>query len=657
LEIIIAKQAGFCFGVKRAVDLAEAVDLKSGSVYTLGPIIHNRQVVGRLKERGIHEIKDLPLENGSTVIFRSHGVSPATIELANQRKLDVIDATCPFVKRAQTDAKFLSDAGYQVVVVGDKHHPEVEAIVAWAGGNANVIENRDEAQELPTMDKVGIVAQTTLSPKEFAQIVDIIKAKCADVKICHTICNATQERQSAAEDLAGQVDIMIVVGGKHSANTARLAEICGAAGTPTHHIETAAELKTEWFRSIQRAGITAGASTPDWIIEEVYHTMQDLDFSQAFEASFKEINRGQVVSGTVVQVGRDEVFVDIGYKSEGVIPRNELAVTSDVQPEDVVKVGDIIEVFVLRQEGKDGYPLLSKKRADARKGWDKAEEAVKSGAILNVPVVEVVKGGLVVNLLGVRGFVPASLVERRFISDLSGYLGKELRVRIIEIDRTKNKVVMSQKVVLEEEATKSKELMWSDIEEGQVRQGIVRRLTDYGAFVDIGGVEGLLHVSEMAWERVKDPASIVKVGDTISVMVLKIDKEQNRVSLGLKQTQTDPWVEAVRKYQVGQNYKGKVVRLAKFGAFVSLEPGVDGLIHLSHLGEKRIVKPEDVVSVGEEVTVKVIDINPAERRIGLSIRELEQDKERDQYREYISQQDNANATVGDAIGPSTDEEK
>lgn len=656
LEIILAKQAGFCFGVKRAVELAEKTNPQGGAVYTLGSLIHNAQVVNRLTQRGIKKIEHLAQTNGGTVIFRSHGVSPETLEEAQNLRLTIIDATCPFVKRAQTDAKKLYDEGYTVIVVGEKQHPEVQAIVAWTKGHAFIVENVEEAKLLPSMDKAGIVAQTTLAPRDFEEIVAIIREKVADSKVCHTICNATMERQTAAEALAKQVDIMIVIGGKHSANTSRLAEICIKTGTPTFHIETAQELKQEWFTGVKQVGITAGASTPDWIIEEVYHTMQELDFSKAFEESLKEIDRGGIVTGTVVQVGRDEVFVDIGYKSEGIIPRNELSVHPDIQPADIVKVGDEIEVFVLKQEGKDGYPILSKKRADARKGWVTVEEALNSDTVLSVPVIEVVKGGLIVNINGIRGFVPASQVERRFVSDLSSYVGKELRVKILEIDRSKNKLVLSQKVVLEKEAAKSKEQTMAAIEEGQIRQGIVRRLTDYGAFVDIGGIEGLLHVSEMSWQRVKDPASIVKVGDTISVMVLKLDKEHHKISLGLKQTQTDPWAEAARKYQVGETYKGKVVRLAKFGAFVSLEPGIDGLIHLSQLAENRVIKPEDVVSVGDEVTVKIIDVHPQERRIGLSIREVEQDKEKEQYREYIAQQENT-STAGETVDSSSSEQE
>lgn len=651
MNIIVAKGAGYCFGVKRAVELAEKAETHGGSVYTLGPLIHNAQVINRLAQKGIKNIDQLTQTEGGTVIFRSHGVSPETFAEAEKLHLAVVDATCPYVKRAQSDAKQLYDDGFTVVIVGERKHPEVQAIAAWTKNRALIVEGVEDAKQLPSMEKAGVVVQTTFSSHDFEQVVEVIKEKAGQLKVCRTICNATMERQAAALELAEHVDIMIVVGGKHSANTSRLADICAKAGTPTFHIETAGELDPQWFKGVKQAGITAGASTPDWIIEEVYHKMQDLDFSKAFEESLKEIDRGGIVKGTVIQVGRDEIFVDIGYKSEGIIPRNELSVNPEVQPADIVKVGDEIEVYVLKQEGKDGYPILSKKRADARKGWEKIEEALKDDAILQVPVIEAVKGGLVVITNGIRGFVPASQVERRFVADLSGYVGKELRVRVLEIDRAKNKAVLSQKVVLEEEAAKSKEQTLASIEEGQIRQGIVRRLTEYGAFVDIGGIEGLLHVSEMAWQRVKDPASIVQVGDTISVMVLKIDKEHYKISLGMKQTQTDPWVEAVRKYQVGQIYQGTIVRLAKFGAFVTLEPGIDGLVHISQLADHRVNKPEDVVSAGDEVSVKVLDINPQERRIGLSIREAKEDAVKEQYREHMVPQ------AEDTAGEAADEEQ
>ncbi|HWR55983.1 MAG TPA: bifunctional 4-hydroxy-3-methylbut-2-enyl diphosphate reductase/30S ribosomal protein S1 [Negativicutes bacterium] len=627
MKITLAKQAGFCFGVKRAVDLAENAPPRGGDVYTLGPLIHNSQVTNRLARQGVRNIDHLAQVTEGTVIFRSHGVSPQTLEEAQRLQLNIVDATCPFVKNAQAEAKKLAENGYTVVVVGEREHPEVQAVAAWAKGCALIVGNTAEAEQLPPLAKAGIVAQTTLSPREFHEITEIIRGKAEHIEVCPTICNATLERQAAAEELAKKADLMIVIGGKHSANTSRLAEICAKTGTPTYHIETAQELKREWFTGVKQAGITAGASTPDWIIEEVYHTMQDLDFSKAFEESIKEIDRGGIVTGTVIQVGRDEVFVDIGYKSEGIIPRNELTVKSDVQPADIVSVGDVIEVFVLKQEGKDGYPILSKKRADARKGWVKIEETYKAGTVQTVPVLEAVKGGLVVSINDLRGFVPASQVERRFVADLSGYVGKELRVKILEIDRGKNKVVLSQKVVLEEEAAKSKEETMAVIEEGQIREGIVRRLTDYGAFVDIGGIEGLLHVSEMSWQRVKDPASIVKAGEQIPVKILKIDRENYKISLGLKQTQADPWSLVAEKYQVGELHKGTVVRLTKFGAFVALEPGIDGLVHISQLAETRVNKPDDVVTVGEEVTVKIVDVNPQERRIGLSMREVQQERE------------------------------
>lgn len=673
MKISKARHAGFCFGVKRALEVAEqATQGKNLPIYTLGPLIHNQQVVDRLTGQGVQVAKQVVDVANGTLIIRSHGVAEKTLLEAENRGLEVINATCPFVKKAQMHARELYENGYQVVVVGDKKHPEVVGIVGWTNDQALVVESPEEARTLPNYEKIGVVAQTTQIYSNFAQVVEILKDKCQEIKVHNTICNATGERQKATSDLAQEVDVMIVVGGTNSANTQKLARLCRVTGTPTYLIETAQDLQEEWFDGVQHVGITAGASTPDWIIEEVKTKMTEMnglndemdqmameealnkmgDMADAFE--IKEARKGDLVVGTVVQINDDEVLVDIRSKSEGVIPMRELSFGS-VDPSDAVKVGDKIEVVILRVEDNEGKIICSKQRADAQKAILGLEKAFEEGTVVTGKVTEVVKGGLLVDL-GLRAFMPASLVDRGFVENLQSFVGQTISAKIVEYNKEKGRVVLSRKVVLEAEAAKQKEQTMQDLSEGQVRKGVVRRLTNFGAFVDLGGVDGLLHISEMAWYRVKDPSEIVNVGDEVEVMVLGVEKNGERISLGLKQVTASPWKNIMEKYPVGAVVEGKVVRLAAFGAFVELEPGVDGLVHLSQLADRRIANASEVVSVGEKVKVKVIDVKPEEHRISLSVREaadkpVVEQAAQDQAPE-IQLEEAPKVTIGDMIDAS-----
>ncbi len=666
MKVLVACKAGFCFGVNRAIETALAtVRNRAGPIYTLGPLIHNPQVVTYLAEMGIREIRDVKDVHEGTLVIRSHGVDPALLDVASNKGLYIVDATCPYVRRAQGLARNLTAEGFQVVVVGDKDHPEVQGIVGWTGGKALVVECPEDVSLLEIEGAVGVVAQTTQPLKNFESVIRAMQDIFPELKVYNTICKATAERQLAAQKLARQVDVMVVVGGANSANTRKLAGICRALGTATYLVETAGELDAAWFQGAKVAGLTAGASTPDWIIEEVRKQMSEFeemnspeeDMQDAVEV--KTVRHGEIVTGKVVHVGPDEVMVDVGAKSEGVIPIRELSCCEINSPQDIVKVGDEIEVYVLKAEDNEGKLILSKEKADAEKAWVKVEEALHSEEPLEGIVRDVVKGGLLVDV-GVRSFLPASLVERGYVEDLSKYLGQTISARVIEMNRGRKKVILSRKAVLEEEYARLRQEMLETLQENQVVKGIVRRLTQFGAFVDIGGVDGLLHISEMSWYRINHPSEVVKVGDEIDVMVLRVDRENEKISLGLKQVLPNPWDTVEEKYIVGSIIKAKVVRLAPFGAFVQLEPGVEGLVHISHLADRHVAKPDEVVTEGEEVNVKVLSVDPTEKRIRLSIREVAKEKQDREYRDYggnKTQESSNVVTIGDMVGNLFDKQE
>jgi len=657
VDVFVADYAGFCSGVARAVKKAETAPKP---VASLGPLIHNPQVVEDLAARGVRPVASLDEVEEGRILIRSHGVPPQVLEQARAKGLEIIDATCPFVRRAQELAQELASQGIEIIIVGDPEHAEVKGLVEWAKGKAKVISNPAEAGALPKSLRRAVIVQTT-QPQEILQaVVTALLPKTVELRVYNTICEATRRRQEAAVRLAREVDVMVVVGGRNSANTRHLAELCRKTGTPTYHVEKAGELRSEWFKGAQKVGVTGGASTPAWIIEEVVKMLQHLSEAaeeiktpevgegkeealylkpdgeanenipeaQAAEGQVFRLRRGSVISGTVVQVGDNEVLVDVGGKSEGVIPLNELSYRPFNHPAEVVSVGQEIKVMVLRPENEDGHPLLSKKRADRRMAWDRLEAAFASGEELRGEVVSVVKGGLLVDV-GVRGFVPASLIELGYVEDLNSYLGKTLRLKVIEIDRAKNKLVLSQKAILEEEFERQRQATWESLEPGQIRKGIVRRLTNFGAFIDLGGVDGLLHVSEIAWGRVEHPRDVLEEGQEIEVKVLGVDRKGGRVSLGRKQLLPNPWDTASERYPVGTVVQGKVLRLAPFGAFVEVEPGIEGLVHISQLADHRVEKPEEVVSVGQVIPVKVLKVDQEAQRMSLSLRQALRDKLKD----------------------------
>ncbi|EAX46538.1 hydroxymethylbutenyl pyrophosphate reductase [Thermosinus carboxydivorans Nor1] len=648
MKIILAEYRGFCYGVKRAIETAYAC-IGQGPVYTLGPIIHNPQLVQRLSEQGVVMANTLEQIPAGRVIIRSHGVGPEVYDQARARSLEVVDATCPHVRKAQQAARQLAEKGYYVAVVGEPNHPEVKSIVAWAGERVTVVETPADAQNLPYHEQLGVVAQTTFASDQFNTIVDILKTKCREIEVSRTICTATDQRQQAAIKLARKVDVMVVVGGKNSANTSRLAELCRLQGCPTYHVETAQELKIDWFTGVQTVGITAGASTPDWIIEEVYSKMQEFD--QLLDQDMKPLEPGVILKGRVVGVRKDEVFVDIGHKGEGVIPLTELAYPVPENASDVVSEGDEIDVYVLAPEGDDGPVKLSKVKADNIVAWEKLQAAAQANETVTGKVTAVVKGGLAVSLYGVRGFVPASQVAVQHVADLTPYVGQTLELLPIEIDQAKQKIVLSRRKVLEQEQQRRAEELFSRLAEGQIVTGTVSRIADFGVFVDLGGVDGLIHISDLSWHRVKNPTEVVNIGDEVQVFVQKVDPKAKRISLSLKRVQRDPWYDVVEGLREGMTVAGKVTKLAKFGAFVEVKPGVEGLVHLSELADRRVASAQEVVEVGQTVTVKILGIDKENKRISLSIAQAQQDAERADYQRFLSQESNTlGVTIGEKFG-------
>lgn len=646
MKIIAAEYRGFCYGVKRAVAMAEECIGQTGEIHTLGPIIHNPQVVKKLSDKGIDVVNKLSeVQDKSTIIIRSHGVGPEIYEEATAKRLQLIDATCPHVKKAQQAAYELFEAGYTVVVIGERHHPEVKSIVEWSNNTAFVVETVAEALSLPHVARFGIVAQTTFVNDVFTAIVNVLQDKCDEIKVSRTICTATDLRQQAALELAKQVDVMIVVGGKNSANTTRLTQLCCEAGSQVYHIETAAELRIQAFAGVEIVGITAGASTPDWIIEEVYQKMKE--FEEMMKDGLQKVEPESIVQGKVVSVRVNEVFVDLGYKAEGSITLTELAYPTPENANDVVHEGQVIDVYVLNTETNDGIVQLSKVKADQLLAWDKLESALRQQQGIEGTVVEIVKGGLRVAILGITGFVPASMIDLHFTEDLAPFLGQTFDLVPIEVDPAKKRVVLSRKILLEKERQNQQEKLLSTLAVGQVLTGKVRRIVDFGAFVDIGGIDGLVHISDLSWHRVKTPHEVVSIGQEIQVTVLKIDAGTKKISLSLKQAGRDPWLDVVEQFSVNKIVTATISKIATFGAFAELVPGVEGLIHVSEISEQRINKVEEVLSIGQQVTVKILEINKENKRIALSINKAKEDVDRKEYSEYLGTQESTGLTLGD----------
>ena len=634
----VAEKAGFCFGVSRAVRITQEGIDAGKKIATLGPIIHNSAVVDSFNKQGARII-DNPSDAlpGETVVIRSHGIKKSEQAILEEKGIEYIDATCPFVKKIHNIVSDAYEKNYNIIIIGDKNHPEVIGINGWCEDSAIVIDSEEQARNLAFEPEkaVYIVAQTTFERELWKKITKIIKNTCQSAIVFDTICSATNERQKYAAELAKVCDVFVVVGGKHSSNTKKLYQIAAPLSKHTFLVEEVGELPKDIMSLGDSFGITAGASTPEHIIKEVLETMVEEKntniqgngeptFAEAFEQSLVTLNTGQVVSGTIISITPTEVYVDLGYKADGIIPADELTDDPSVNPADVVKIGDEVEVFVVRVNDGEGYVKLSKKKIDAIKGWQTIEAAYESGEILTGKIVENVNRGVIALVNGSRIFIPASMASERFMKDLQPLVGTEANFKIVNIreDRRGKKAIGSIKVVAQAERAEKVAAFMAEVEEGKVYTGTVKTLTDFGAFVDLGGVDGLIPISQLSWQRIKHPSEVVKVGDQVEVTILKVDKEAQKISLGYKKTEDNPWEIAKRTFNEGDVVNVKVVRLVPFGAFVELIPGIDGLVHISQIANKRIGKPEDVLTVGEMVDAKITEIKWDEKKIGLSIRAL-----------------------------------
>ena len=637
MQIILAKTAGFCFGVDRAVEMVNESVRRGNKTATLGPIIHNRHVVERFLEQGVREL-DSPeqAEPGETVIIRAHGVPEQVQQALCARGVPVLDATCPFVKKIHTIVKNETQKGRKIIIFGSPAHPEVEAIASFCREPVivqspeeleNWLREAPERRNLP----ISMVSQTTSSQKMWKSCAEIAKKVCTNCEIFDTICRATEMRQEEAAILSQKCDAMVVVGDARSSNTGRLAMICEQYCKKVSLVDQADDLEMSLFSGANTVGITAGASTPSWIIKEVNNKMseelkvetaQEENFAELLEQSLKTLNNGDKVTGTVMAVGSTEVEVDLGTKHTAYIPLEDFSSDPNVKPEEAVKVGDQIEAIVVHVNDGEGVVRLSKKRLEAGKAWEEIEAAAENKDIVEGVVTEENKGGIVVNVKGIRVFVPASQSGVAKGGDLGELLKKNVQLRITEVNRARRRVVGSIRSVASEQRKAAQEKIWSEIEVGKQYHGTVKSLTSYGAFVDIGGVDGMVHVSELSWNRIKNPAEVVKVGDEIDVYVIALDPEKKKISLGYKTEATNPWTIFNNEYKVGDVVTVKIVKLMTFGAFAEIIPGVDGLIHISQIADRRIGKPEDVLSEGQEVDAKIIDIDQEHKRISLSIRAL-----------------------------------
>ena len=638
MQIILAKTAGFCFGVNRAVKLTYELLEQGRPVATLGPLIHNPQVVEDLESKGAitcDSVDDVP--DGCEVVIRSHGVGQSVYDKISTRRLAYHDATCPFVTKIHKIAARAGAEGAMLLVAGDAKHPEVQGIVGHTTGKVEVFANLAELEkllpELTQQKSIFAVAQTTFNVQSWETCKEFLKNQCTNAKIFDTICNATQVRQTEASQIAAESDFMVVIGDRHSSNTGKLFDICKRQCENTVLIETAAELDLNKVSVAESIGVTAGASTPARIIKEVLDTMSEVksgetnfepSFEEMLEESLKNFNTNERVMGTVLSIAPNEVQVDVGRKQTGFIPASELSNDPNARPEDVVKVGDVIELLIMKTNDQEGTIMLSKRRVDAQKGWEELKEKAESQEVLSGKVTEAVKGGVIVLYNGSRIFIPASQATATREESLEDLVGQDVDFRLIEVSQNgrRRRAIGSIRSVLKEQRAAQREEFWKTCEVGKRYKGVVKSLTSYGAFVDLGGVFGMIHISELSWTHIKHPSEVVNVGDTVDVYIKDINEETKKISLGFKNAEDNPWEILKNNYPEGTVVKATIVGLTTFGAFANIIPGIDGLIHISQIANKRIEKPADVLKVGDVVEAKITAIDFDKKRVSLSMRAL-----------------------------------
>ena len=632
-EIIRAEHAGFCFGVKQAIEKAEQAVEEHEEIFSCGSLIHNKDVTDELERKGLKTVNSAEeLPKGSNVVVRSHGETKAFFDIAKRKNINVINATCPYVTKIHEIVASIDKQEYEIVVVGDKNHPEVKGINGWCNNSATIINSEEEAEEISGKN-ICVVAQTTIMPQFFDVI---IKTLCANnnVKIENTICAATIERQKSCEEVAKQCDIMLIIGSKESSNTRKLFDISKKYCQNTHFVETVKKLPLQKIKTCCKIGVTAGASTPERAIEEVIANMSEFitnenetnlmeDLMEEIEKSLRLPRGGEVVRGTVLQVTDREVVVNLGCKKDGIIPKDEVVLEEGQTLKTAFSEGEEIQAKVLKTDDGDGNILLSRRKLEVTGHWDEINVAFEERATIDVKVTKLVKGGVIASYKEVSGYIPLSQLSDRFIenADAEEYIGRTLPVRVTRVDQKRNKVVFSHRSILAEERQKKIEDVWNALSVDDIVEGTVMRFTEYGAFVDVGGLDGLLHISEISWGKLKHPKEVLEIGQKINVKVLAMNPERSKISLGLKQTSPEPWMVIDEKFSDGQVVTGKVVQIKDYGAFIELAPGLDGLVHISEIAHTRVTNIANELSIGQEVTAKILEINKEKKRISLSIKE------------------------------------
>lgn len=627
MGVIVAKCTGFCFGVENAIKNTEKLLTTNELVYCLGDIIHNDDVINRLKSSGlifVNSVTEVPPD--SNLIIRAHGEPPSTYEECNVRNIKIHDFTCVYVKKIHQLVLQKYNEGYQIIVFGRKDHPEVIGINGYANNLATIVSNEFEAKDINIIsEKIVIIAQTTMNKEIYNRIYKMLKNKYPNVEKSDTICNATGIRQKQAVELASIVDIMIIIGGKKSSNSQKLYELCSAVCNKTYFIERKGDILPLNIMEEKNIGITAGASTPNWIVEEVKEVMEEkvkqgeqFDFEKAFEESLVVVKKGQLVTGTIISFNANEVYVNFGFKIDGTINVKEFECDEEGMPK--VKEGEEIEAVVVAVKDSEGIVYLSKKRADGMKNRKLINEIFNNEDVIKVEVKEAVKGGLIVDVLGASGFIPASQISDRFVRNLNKYVGRKIKVKIIENDSRRRKLILSRKILIEEEKARIDKEVWGNLEIGKMIEGKVKSFTDFGAFVDIGGIDGLIHVTELSWGKVGHPSDLLEKGQVIEIKILDFNKEENKISLGYKKDEDNPWFNAEEKFETGRVFNGKIVRILPFGVFVNIEPGIDALVHISQISSRRITSPSQVLKEGQDVEFAIIDVDLEKRKINASIK-------------------------------------
>lgn len=631
-KIVRAENAGFCFGVKQAIEKAEKAAeeaCKTGRrIFSMGSLIHNERVTGDLEKKGIRIIQSLDeVQRADQVIIRSHGEGEAFYREAEAKGIELVDATCPFVAKIH---KLVHDTDKQVVIVGDGSHPEVIGIFGWCRKPAIVVSSYDEAAAI-SEDDFFIVTQTTIRK---AMLDDVIRAfedngKTFDVH--NTICSATSKRQEACEELAKASELMVVIGGRNSSNTKKLYDISKKNCANTYFVQNIEDLPLKELQKCNRIGIAAGASTPECTIKEVIARMSEVtlennelnmhDLMDEIEKSLRLPRGGEIVTGKVHQVTDKEVIVNLGCKKDGILPVAEVTLEEGQTLADAFKVDDEIQAKVIKTDDGDGGILLSKKKLEISANWNEIVKALEDKTVLEVKVTRQVNGGVIAEYKEVSGFIPLSQLSDHYVENAEEFVGQTMEVRVSRVDQRRNRAVFSHKLFLNEERDKLVAEIWENLNVDDVVEGTVMRFTDYGAFVDIGGIDGLLHISEISWGKLKHPQEVLSIGQKINVKVLSMNEEKGKISLGLKQNQPEPWSVIDTNYAVGQVIEGKVVQIKEYGAFVELEPGLDGLVHISEVAHKRVGNINDELEVGQTVSAKILEIDKDRKRISLSIRE------------------------------------